>query len=44
LSEAANNALSELASEVPDVVYTQKLDPTIQGVIDRFNTRVGINP
>lgn len=33
----AESALSNLANEVPDVVYSQKLPPEIQSVIDRFH-------
>lgn len=38
--EAAQIALSELAKEVPDVVYSQELPPSIQGVLNRFHDRI----
>lgn len=37
----AEKALTELMQEVPDVVYSQSLPPEIQGVLDRFHTRIG---
>ena len=37
----AEQALTELMQEVPDVVYSQTLPPEIQGVLDRFHTRIG---
>lgn len=37
----AEQALTELMQEVPDVVYSQSLPPEIQGVLDRFHTRIG---
>jgi len=41
-AEAKITALSELASEVPDVVYSQELPPSIQGVLDRFHSAIGL--
>lgn len=41
-AEAKITALSELASEVPDVVYSQQLPPSIQGVLDRFHAAIGL--
>lgn len=37
----AEQALNELMQEVPDVVYSQSLPPEIQGVLDRFHSRIG---
>jgi uncharacterized protein YoxC len=37
----AEAALNELMQEVPDVVYSQSLPPEIQGVLDRFHSRIG---
>lgn len=37
----AEQALTELMQEVPDVVYSQSLPPEIQSVLDRFHTRIG---
>ena len=37
---SAQVALSELAKEVPDVIYSQELPPTIQGVLDRFHQSI----
>jgi len=37
----AEQALTELMQEVPDVVYSQSLPPEIQGVLDRFHSRIG---
>lgn len=42
--EAAMDALSELVKDVPDVVYSQELPPSIQSVLDRFHDRIRINP
>lgn len=42
--EAAMDALSELSKDVPDVVYSQELPPSIQNVLDRFHNRIRINP
>jgi hypothetical protein len=39
--QIAESALSDLSNEVPDVVYSQKLSPEIQGVINRFHARIG---
>lgn len=38
--QIAEEALGQL-NEVPDVVYSQQLPPEIQGVLDRFHTRIG---
>ena len=40
IKEAAQNALLDLRKEVPDVIYTQELPDSIQGVIDRFHLSV----
>ena len=37
----AQIALSELLKDVPDVVFSRELDPTLQGVINRFHTSIG---
>ena len=37
---AAAVALSELTKDVPDAVQLETLDPSIQGVIDRFHRSV----
>ena len=38
--QIAESALSQL-NEVPDVVYSQRLSPEIQSVLDNFHTRIG---
>lgn len=42
--EAAQAAMSELAKDVPDVIYSQELPPSIQGVLDRFHSRIRTKP
>lgn len=37
---AAETALSELAKDVPDEVYQEKLPPEIQRVLDGFHNRI----
>ena len=37
--QIAESALSQL-NEVPDVVYSQKLSPEIQSVLDNFHARI----
>ena len=38
--QIAESALSQL-NEVPDVIYSQRLSPKIQSVLDNFHTRIG---
>jgi len=38
--EIAQAALTDLAGKVPNVVYTKKLPPSIQKVVDRFHTGI----
>lgn len=42
--QIAESALDDLSNEVPDVVYSQSLPPEIQGVLDRFHSRVRVQP
>ena len=42
--QIAESTLNDLINEVPDVVYSQELPPEIQGVLDRFHTRIGMQP
>lgn len=42
--QIAESALGDLNNEVPDVVYSQSLPPEIQGVLDRFHSRVRVQP
>lgn len=42
--EAAQEALSELVKDVPDVIYSQELPPSIQTVLDRFHNRIRTGP
>ena len=37
--QIAESALSQL-NEVPDVIYSQKLSPEIQSVLDNFHSRI----
>lgn len=39
--QIAESALNNLSNEVPDVVYSQRLPPEIQRVIDDFQARIG---
>ena len=43
-SEAAHSALIELMQEVPDVVYSQSLPPSIQNVINSFHADLNSIP
>lgn len=40
IREEAQTALSELGRDVPDVIYSQELPPSIQGVLDRFHDSI----
>ena len=42
--QIAESTLNDLINEVPDVVYSQELPPKIQGVLDRFHSRIGLQP
>jgi len=41
--QIAESALSELYKDVPDVEYQTTLPPNIQGVLDRFHSRIRPN-
>lgn len=38
--QIAESALGELYKDVPDVEYQETLPPNIQGVLDRFHSRI----